>query len=211
MKINNLNIEIPNILVQAYGQHLISSVIIFGSSLYSSEPKDMDIAIVSKYGCFDDLITLIVEDNSLSKYDISLIKEEEIDYNKKFYFGGHGQYLVESLRRGLVLLGDNVFKDYPAVSERDLKFSIFERMKEYIYVLRKSYFDKSYENKLYSRYNKILKLSVFLLTNEYSYPDLLSLNIDIIKGSLIKNGYLLSDDIKSNIENLWTIINEQYS
>ncbi len=210
MKKNNLHVAVPDILLLAHRQGSILSVVLFGSSLYSYDPKDVDLAVVTAPGRFDEFVNLLIGDDSLLKYDISLIKSEEIDYNKRFYFGGHGQYLVESFRKGRVLVGKNLFENYHLTTVKDIKSSIFDRMKEYIYILRKGYFDKIAENKFYSRYNKMLKLSAFLLTDEYVFPEVLSSDIETVRGSLVETGCVFTDDKKRNIENLWIKINERY-
>jgi len=156
-------INVPTILEQAYRDGLLYGVILFGSSIYKSDPKDIDLAIITSTGNFDNFIELLSTGNSLSAYDISLIKQEEIDSDKGFYFGGHGQYLVESLRQGIILLGENPFINFPKTKVFDIKKSIVDRMREYIYVLRKSYFDKQAERKFISRYDKIVALSAFFV------------------------------------------------
>ena len=208
---NNSHIIIPRTLLRAHKQGIVLSVILFGSSLYSPDPKDVDLAIVIARGRFEDFLKSITDNHMLEKYDISLIKKEEIDRRKKFYFGSHGQYLVESFRKGIVLVGENPFKNYPPTKIRDIKLSVFVRMREYAYILRKGYFDKNAENKFYSRYNKILKLSALLLTDDYVFPEVLNTDIEDIQNSLIKIGCALTEDKKRNVENLWTKINALYS
>lgn len=202
---------LPDIFAKAYRQGLLLAVIQFGSSLYSSGAQDIDIAVITSQGNFDNFLKLVAEDKSARRYDISLIKSEEIGSYKKFYFGSHGQHLIESLRNGLALIGQNPFVGYPLTKAEDVKSSVFERMKEYIYVLRKGYFDESYEHKFLSRYDKIIKLSALLLIDEYAFPDVLEKDVKSIQDDLIKKGYTFTEDKKRNIENLWTKINELYS
>ncbi len=203
-------VNIPPILKQAYNDELLHGVILFGSSTYKSKPNDIDLAIITSTGSFENFISLLSTNNSLSTYDISLIKQEEINPNKEFFFGGHGQYLVESLRQGIVLFGKNPFKDFAKNKVFDIKKSIINRMREYIYILRKSYFDKQAEKKFISRYDKMVLLSAFLLLKGFSYPKVLTLNQDYIETKLKKKGYLMFDDKKKNIEKIWADINKQY-
>lgn len=205
-----ISINLPTVLKQAYDANFLYGVILFGSSIYKSNPKDIDLAIITKTGNFEKFLKLISTDNSLSDYDISLIKQEEIGLNKKFYFGGHGQYLVESFKHGITLLGKNPFFDFPKNEVTEIKKSIFNRMREYIYVLRKSYFDKQAEKKFISRYDKMLSLSAYLLLKGFSYPKVLTFNQDLIKTKLKKRGYLMFADKKRNIEKIWIDINKQY-
>ena len=211
MEENNLNIASLDILSRSHKKGLIVGVIRFGSSLYSSNPGDIDLAIITTKGKLDEFVNLLVDDKSLTGYDISLIKEEEINSSKKFYFGGHGQHLVESIRNGITLIGDNPFKNYPSIDIQDIKLSVFERMKEYIYILRKSYFDENAEKKFHQRYNKMLKLSLFLLGENYAFPEILSVDIKDIQNSLIKIGYMPMEDKKKYIEYMWAKIDELYA
>lgn len=212
MENNTFQLKLPDILYLAYTQNLIKCVILFGSYINNPNPKDIDLAIVTTHNNFYNFINMIQYNKQLRKYDISLIKEEEINHHKNFYFGGHGIYLVESLRNGITLIGNNQFIDYPKIYPNEIRKSIFERMKEYIYVLRKSYFNKTAEKKFYSRYEKMLKLSVFLLTNNYTFPEVLNITKKDIKISLQKNGFILErGNKKENIENIWIKINKQYS
>jgi hypothetical protein len=209
---NNINFKLPRILAKAYDVKIILSVILFGSSLHnSSTSNDVDIAVITRRGRFDDFVKLLSKDDSLKNYDVSLIKREEIDYTKKFKFGGHGEYLVESLRDGEILIGKNFFTKFPPTKIKNIKTSIVDRMREYIYVLRKSYFDKNAENKFFLRYNKMMKLSAFLLIDNYIYPQILNKDIIDIEKDLIKHGFIITENKKKNIEDLWTKIIEQYS
>ncbi|MCX6756261.1 MAG: hypothetical protein NTX85_02900 [Candidatus Nomurabacteria bacterium] len=202
-------IMLPDILLLAHTQKFIKCVILFGSSLDNKKPKDIDLAIVTSINHFEDFLYLTKDNSELKKYDISLIKEEEI--NKNFYFGGHGVHLVSSFKNGVTLIGENIFLDFPEFSLIKLKKSIFERMKEYVYVLRKSYFDKEADQKFNSRYEKMLKLSLFLLTDNYIFPNILNINILEVYKGFKKNGIFLSEiDKKKNIENIWIKINKQY-
>lgn len=118
--------------------------------------------------------------------------------------------LVESLRRGITLLGKNPFIDFPKTKVFDVKKSIVDRMREYIYVLRKSYFDRQAERKFISRYDKIVLLSVFLLLDGFSYPEIFAVSKNDAEMKLKKKGYLMFADKKRNIEQIWIDIKKQY-
>lgn len=209
MKIKTYSIKLPKIFLRAYKLGLIRSVILFGSSLTIKHPKDIDLAIITTNDHFSDFIKLIKNNKEISKYDISLIKQEEI--NKNFYFGGHGVHLIESFKNGFVIIGDNPFIGYSNINVNEIKKSIFERMKEYIYVLRKSYFNKKVEKTFYSRYEKMLKLSLFLLTDNYKFPEILNISTKEAIKNLKNIGIILNEnDKKENIENIWIKINKQY-
>ena len=185
-------------------------VVLFGSSVYEVNPHDIDIAIITMPGRFDDFTDFVLGNTSLSKYDISLIAAEELRY-PKFYFGGHGQHLVESLRGGIALIGKNPFGTFPPVSIQDVRLSVFDRMKEYVYILRKGYFDTAALSKFFSRYEKMLKLAVFLIVRDSVFPDVLRMTVEEAQACLIEHGCVVTEQKQRTIEHLWIRINELYS
>lgn len=165
----NLNKNVLSTLTDLYNKGILICAVQFGSSIYRPEsPNDIDIVLVIK----DEKLEKFVKFSGglfSKKYDISLVLESEITQN--FYFGGHGIYLVEAFQNGIVLAGTNIFiEKYKKINEIRIKKAVFERMKEYVSVLRKSYFNDD-KNKLFIfRYLKFLKLSLYL-NGFFSYLD----------------------------------------
>lgn len=206
-------IEPPNIFEDLYKKGIISSIVQFGSSVYHKEYGDIDLLIIVKRERLLDF-SLSMKDVFLpDQYDISLVVEDEIDPTKKFFFGSHGCYLVESFRSGITLKGENPFSHFPIQSQEDIAQAIYLRMHEYVYTLRKSYFDEIWNKKFYSRYNKIIKLSAYLLcTPQYLFPQILERDTQGLLNRLEDKGYVCMKSTKQvQCEELWKHIHQKYS
>ncbi len=186
----------------------------FGSSVYSPDLyNDIDIALVIKDEGLEEFVNN-TKDLFTKKYDISLILESEITQN--FYFGGHGVYLVEAFKSGIILAGTNIFVEkYGQLNELDVKKAVFERMREYVYILRKSYFVDEKNILFLSRYTKFLRLSLFL-DGYFNYQSSMELKNDDISKFYNKNFGVdvenISDTEKKLIlEKIWKRLREKYS
>lgn len=211
MEKSKIEIILPKEIITLFNKNLFVGVIQFGSSLFNKKAIDIDLAIIIKKGNLKSFINQLNKVNKIpSSYDISLILEEELVNVNTFSFGCHGSYLVESFRKGKTLLGKNPFILFPIVSIEKIKNDIYERMKEYIYILRKSYFNDLALKKFNSRYNKFLKLSLFLLSKKYDYPEIMFISDNIIISNLSNLGYNLKSDKQFNVEILWKEIIKRY-
>ena len=205
-----MNIKIPNYLIDAYNNELILGIIQFGSSIYNKTSKDIDVAVVVKEGKFSAFVDFIKNKKINKLWDISLIKEEEICYDN-FFFGNHGIYLIEAFKYGNTLLGINPFINLPKHSEFDIKNSVYERLKEYLYILRKRYFKNGNNNEQFSRrYFKFLKLSAYLLDDKIKYPEVMRMSLDVIYEILEKKGLKLTENRSENMEIIWENLRKQY-
>lgn len=170
----NAKIILPFFIKKAFQDGLVIGVIKFGSSLSKRNAKDVDVAIVVKKGCFPEFVERIGV-AQLKRFDVSLIREEELLPWKYFRFGGHGEHLIIPFKQGRILLGKNPFLEAPKIASHRLKRSIFFRLSEYLYEVRKSYFKKDLDKKIEKRYSKFVRLALFVLFNDLAYPDVLKM------------------------------------
>ena len=197
------------LLNELHSKGYLIGVIQFGSSIRSEKFNDIDIALIVKENKFENLIQneskrlLILGDN----YDISLILESEIEEN--FYFGNHGVHLAESLKEGTVLLGSNPFSSYN-FNQDSIRKSVFSRLKDYIYMLRKSYFDKTISFDKDIRSEKFFKLALFLLDKNTNYPTVLETKVSSLPSLFLGIGVPFSGFNKKSIEDLWKEIRKEY-
>lgn len=193
-----MEIKFPKILKKAIRKGYIISIIQFGSSLWNPKRQDIDLAIVLKRGCYKNFLK-IVYGEKLQDFDISLIKEKEVQGPEKFRFGGHGAHFLFSLIQGKTLYGRNPFRRFK-VSESQVKRSITWRLFDYIEEVRRALFRGKINKNIERRWPKFLRLSLYLLNSKLKYPDVLNLNKDETKKYLRK--YHIDIDITSkNLKN----------
>lgn len=196
-------VHLPSVIEKAFRDGLIEGVIQFGSSLVNKRAKDVDVAIVIKSGCFSEFIKRI-KSTRFTGIDLSLIREEELSPWSRFRFGSHGIHLIVPLKQGRVIFGKNSFLKAPSGNLRAVKRSIFYRLSDYMYEVRKSYFRKDLHKVIKSRYKKFVRLALFLLFNDLTYPHVLMLQESGLK-RYIKKKQLAVDlnDVEKTYELLW--------
>ncbi len=206
--------SILNKIDELYKDGIIASAIQFGSSVYLPDTcNDIDIAIIVKDSHFEQFTKLVVGVFP-ETYDISLILESEVDHN--FYFGNHGVYLIEAFKNGNVLVGNNVFLEISnELNNFDIQKAVFERMREYVYIMRKSYFLESKNDLFLSRYIKFLRLSLFL-NDHFSYQESMKLSKNDISNYYREKLQLDTEnktllEKKLFLENLWKQLRKKYS
>lgn len=210
----NLDQNILSVLGDIHKDGILICAIQFGSSVYSSEScNDIDIALVIKDEELEKFAN-IAKTLFTEKYDISLILESEVTQN--FYFGNHGIYLIEAFKNGITLVGINIFVEkYKQLNGFIIRKAVFERMREYVYILRKSYFVEDKNALFLSRYIKFLRLALFL--DEYfNYQESMMLKKDNILNFYKKN---IGVDIENTsilekkliLEKIWKRLKEKYS
>jgi len=188
----------------------ILSIVQFGSSLYSENPGDIDLCVVTKKGCFFDLLAEKSFTQVSSNIDISLLKEEELKGTDFFRFGSHGVHLLVSLREGKAIYGENIFLELSAPSERAVKESILDRLYDYLYEVRKleTLKDKDISATL-KRWPKFNRLALFLLdtTGELTFPAVLSISESEIEKRFSKYGLQYQDEFTVvGFEHIWETI-----
>lgn len=206
---------LPDKINILYSEGFLVGVIQFGSSVFKEHPGDIDLALVLKPEKLNEFITRVNQLGHLDDvYDISLILSEETSNKNNFNFGGHGSYLIESFRKGKTLIGKNPFLGFPLVPIEKIKNDIVERMREYMYIVRKSYFTDKVAQKLESRYEKSLKLFYYLLVGKDNFPEVLMLPLDECLQVLKEKSFLSdnrSQDKREIMESLWKETMKQYS
>ncbi len=210
----NINKKILFSLEKMLNDGILICAIQFGSSVYSPGTcNDIDIALIVNDLELENFLTTS-KDLFCKKYDISLILESEI--TEDFYFGNHGVYLIEAFKNGILLVGTNIFLErYKQLNESDVEKAVFKRMREYIYILRKSYFREYMDALFLSRYIKFLKLSLFL-DGYFEYQNSMKLDTkDVL--------FFYKDNLNVNLENtsilekkiilekIWKRLREKYS
>jgi hypothetical protein len=116
-------------------------------------------------------------------FDISFIKEEEIQGPERFRFGKHGAHFLFSLINGKTVYGKNPFKRFK-VSISQIKDSIFLSLFIYIEDIRKAVSLGKINKNIRRRWPKFLRLCLYLLDNKLKYPDVLRINRNEIKQQL---------------------------
>jgi len=179
-------IKLPRTLKKAIKKGLILSIIQFGSSLRTSKYQDVDLAVVVKKGFLENFLE-IVYGEKFQGFDISLIKEEEIQGPEKFRFGGHGAHFLLSLIQGKTLYGKNPFLKFKNLKfQKQIRKSILSRLFDYIEDIRRAVFLGKINRNIRRRWPKFLRLSLYLLENNLKYPEVLSLNKNEVKKYLQK-------------------------
>lgn len=182
-----MRIKFPTALKRVMKKGFVLSIIQFGSSLRNSKYQDIDLAVVIKKGSLKNFLEIIYGEK-FQGFDISLIKEEEIQGPEKFRFGGHGAHFLLSLIRGKTLYGKNPFLKF-----KDLEFwkrirkSILSRLFDYIEDVRRAIFLGKINKNIRRRWPKFLRLSLYLLENNLKYSEVLSLNKKEVKRYLKKH------------------------
>jgi len=135
-----MEVKFPKMLKKAIEKGFLISIIQFGSSLRKPEYQDIDLAIVLKRNFYKKFLEIIYGEK-FKGFDISLIKEEEVQGPNKFRFGGHGAHFLYSLIKGKTLYGKNPFLKFRNLKfEEQIKKSIFSRLYNYIEDVRRAVF-----------------------------------------------------------------------
>lgn len=188
----------------------ILSIVQFGSSIYTSNPGDIDLCIVTKNGDFFEFLAgepfALVPKN----IDISLVREEEIEDASSFRFGSHGVHLLCSLQDGVALYGENVFLKMPAPTTTLVKTSILDRLYDYLYEVRKLETSrKEVEYNLKKRWPKFQRLTLFLLDTrgEITFPAVLITKDSVVEEQFKKYGLQYQREFTTvGFENIWETI-----
>lgn len=182
-----MNVKIPKAIQKATKKGLVLSIIQFGSSLRKSKYQDIDLAVVLKRSCYKNFLE-IVYGEKFQGFDISLIKEEEIQGPEKFRFGGHGAHFLVSLIQGKTLYGENLFLKFKDLKfERRIKKSVLSRLFDYIEDVRRAVFRDKINKNIKRRWLKFLRLSLYLLNNDLKYPEVLDLKKNEMRKYLKKH------------------------
>lgn len=188
----------------------ILSIVQFGSSLYSEEPGDIDLCVVTKKGYFFDLLAEKSFTLISPNIDISLLREEELRESDFFRFGSHGIHLLVSLREGKAIHGENIFLELHAPSEKAVKESILDRLYDYLYEVRKLETLNDMDNlTILKRWPKFNRLALFLLdtTGELTFPAVLSISKSELEKRLSEYGLQYRDEFTAvGFEHIWETI-----
>lgn len=174
-----MEIEIPKPLKKAIKNGYVISMIQFGSSLRKLNYKDIDLAVIVKKGFYKKFLEMVYG-NKFSKFDISLIKEEEVQNSKKFRFGKHGAHFLFSLIEWKIIYGKNPFKKF-TVSKSQIEKSILLSLFYYMEDARRVIFKSKLNKNIKKRWPKFVKLCLYLLDDNLEYPKVLDLDNDTIK------------------------------
>jgi hypothetical protein len=192
---------IPRSLKRPLKRGYILSIVQFGSSLRSSRPRDIDLAVVVKKGCYGAFLKSV--GRTEKNLDIALIKEEETNDLQNFRWGNHGAHMVRSMGLGKALYGKNIFQHVP-VSRRQLVDSIRSRLYGYIEEVRRAAFTTRVDPEIRRRWPKFLRLALFLIDADLSYPAVLGLTDAEVRTILKKHRIPLNTrDIRIGHETLW--------
>jgi len=215
-KYKELRFNIPESLQTVIQNEWIVSIIQFGSSLRKSNPNDIDLAIVIRKGCYEKFLGTVCGEK-FKGFDISLIKEEEIQGPKKFRFGGHGAHFLQSLIDGKVLYGMNPFRKFK-VTDSQVRNSTLSRLYDYVEDVRRAVFKGKIEGSIKRHWPKFLRLSLYLLDSSLEYPWALNLNEKEVQVYLKKHQIdinpidinIHSKDLLVAYETIWSKVLEKY-
>lgn len=198
------NPQVPEAIEAAFDRGLLVGVVQFGSSLYAAEPNDIDLAVVTRAGAFDEALAALRSERLSPRFDISLIQEEEVAA-EPFRFGSHGPHLVLSLKEGRALLGTNPFAALRDPSPDEVLASVRDRLGDYIYAVRKSYFSPNASDTegIRRRYGKIIRLATLFLCRGRSFPAVLRQSAAEAEAALAAVGIPFVGDQRATIETLW--------
>lgn len=171
-----MKIKLPPALNVAIKKGYVLSIIQFGSSLRNPEYQDIDLGVVIKKACYRNFLDTIYGEDFQS-FDISLIKEGEIQGPKKFRFGKHGAHFLFSLISGKILYGKNIFKKFK-VSTVQIKKSVFLSLFIYMEDIRRAIFSGRINKNIKRRWPKFLRLCLYLLNSKLKYPNVLGMTDD---------------------------------
>ncbi len=200
---------IPQSIIESFNKGYIISVIQFGSSIRRNNCHDIDLAVVVKRGNYKKFLDKMYGRN-FHDFDISLIKEEEIQGPGKFKFGGHGCHFLYSLIKGKTLYGANPFDKFK-VNNSQIKKSALDRMYDYIEDVRRAVFVGKVKKSIKKRWPKFIRLSLYLLDSSLKYPDVLDLNNKEVKYYLEKNKInCMPDNLLNAYEDIWDRVLRKY-
>lgn len=199
--------DLPTKIKEACISNIVTGVIQFGSSTIKNDAKDIDLAIIIKKWEFDNFVKQYTSiDNKL--YDISLIKEEEI--NQNFSFWNHWVHLIPAFKKWKVLFWENKFLNLNDPDRKELLISIKTRLADYLYQLRKQYFETNQKSLPSWRYSKFLRFSTLFFDDSIWYSDVLNMTNEDAEDILKNYWIILTNDLNSNIEILWEQISNLY-
>lgn len=199
--------DLPTKIKEACISNIVTGVIQFGSSTIKNDAKDIDLAIIIKKWEFDNFVKQYTNiDNKL--YDISLIKEEEI--NQNFSFWNHWVHLIPAFKKWKVLFWENKFLNLNDPDRKELLISIKTRLADYLYQLRKQYFETNQKSLPSWRYSKFLRFSTLFFDDSIWYSDVLNMTNEDAEDILKNYWIILTNDLNSNIEILWEQISNLY-
>ncbi|HRH55612.1 MAG TPA: hypothetical protein PK609_01980 [Candidatus Paceibacterota bacterium] len=191
----------------------IASVVQFGSSLHSEAHGDIDLCVVIRSGEFYEFVNAIQSISLPEQWDISLLRNEELGV-APFRYGSHGQHLLLSIKQGRLVYGEDLFSRLPDPDEESVRFSILERLYDYLYEVRKLAVsgDNMVPASLKKRWGKFQRLALYLLTDNHSFPGVLSLAETEMISALAKIGidYRSSFSIEG-FELIWEKIQKRSS
>ncbi len=195
-----MKIDLPQGIKKAIKKGFIISVIHFGSSLRRHQFQDIDLAVIIKRNSYKKFLETVYGEK-FNGFDISLIKEEEIQGPEKFRFGGHGAHFLYSLIKGKTLYGKNPFLKFRNLKfEKQIKRSIISRLYDYIEDVRRAVFRGKINKNIRRRWAKFLRLSLYLLDNNLTYPEVLSLDKNKVNKCLRKHNIDI-DTTSKNLKN----------
>lgn len=198
--------DTPASIVQAFGGSIshVLSIVRFGSSIYSEHYGDLDLCVVVKQNEFYQFLSEIRKLKLPTLFDISLIREEELA-TTPFRFGSHGPHLLLSLKAGRACYGENLFLSLPDPDELLVRESILDRLYDYVYEVRKlEVTGQNSSLSLEKRWGKFKRLALYLLTSNYTFPEVLSLPENEVIQSMKVAGIDYEKDFSpSNFEHIW--------
>jgi len=180
-----LKIRLLNSLRTAIRDGYIISIIQFGSSLRRINHYDIDLAIVVRSDCYEKFVRKIYGEK-FDGFDISLIREEEVQGPKKFRFGGHGAHFLQALIEGKTLYGINPFRKFK-IKDSQIKNSVILRLYDYIEDVRRAVFEGKIKKSIKRRWPKFLRLSLYLIDSGLKYSGALDLSEQEMKIYLKKH------------------------
>jgi len=194
----------------------IISIIQFGSSLRKSNPNDIDLAIIIRNNCYEKFLESVYGEK-FKGFDISLIKEEEVQGPKKFRFGSHGAHFLQSLINGKVLYGTNPFRKFK-VADSQVRYSTLSRLYDYMEDVRRAVFEGEIKEPIKRHWPKFLRLSLYLLDYSLEYPWVLELDEKEVQIYLKKHRIdinprdinIHSKDLLVAYEAIWSKVLQEY-
>lgn len=184
--ISKMIIKLPKPLKEAIKDGYVISIIHFGSSLCENDYyNDIDLAVVVRSKYYENFIEKVYGEN-FDNFDISLIREGEVQGPERFRFGGHGAHFLKSLIEGKVIYGINPFNKF-RVTKLQIRNSVTSRLYDYIEDVRRTIFLGKIKRSVEKRWLKFLKLSIFLIDSDLKYSQVLRLNEEQLKIYLKKH------------------------
>ena len=187
----------------------IAAIIQFGSSLRRESHRDLDVAVVVRRGLYEKFLQE-PRRRRLGQLDISVIREEEVLSSRKFRFGGHGAHFLYSLIHGRTLYGTNPFKRFKVI-ESQIRRSVLLRLYDYIEDVRRAVVQGNIRRSIRKRWQKFLRLSLFLLDSKLHYFEALDLSDNAVYVLLKRKKIILNEkNLLLDYEILWQRVLRRY-